>query len=67
MQDVRVNDWAELNRELYANTWNPDIGRFRSNFVYRGMGDAASDLSTSLMKLGGAVREFEYHLLRNFK
>ena len=34
MDDLRVSDWTELNRELFANTWNPDIGRFRSNFVY---------------------------------
>lgn len=67
MDDVRVRDWTELNRELFANTWNRDIGRFRSNFVYRGMADATAGLSTSLVKLGGVVREFEYHLLRNFK
>jgi hypothetical protein len=67
MDDIRVNDWTELNRELFASTWNEEIGRFRSNFVYRGMADASADLSTSLVKLGGAVGEFEYHLLRNFK
>ena len=67
MDDLRVTDWTGLNRELFENTWNSDIGRFRSNFVYRGMADATADLSTSLVKLGGAVREFEYHLLRNFK
>ena len=67
MHDLRVRDWTELNRELFESTWNADIGRFRSNFVYRGMADASADLSTSLIKLGGPVREFEYHLLRNFK
>ena len=67
MHDVRVHDWAELNRELYENTWNADIRRFRSNYVYRGMSDAADDLRTSLMNLGGNTREVEFHILRNFK
>ena len=67
MQDVRVTDWNQLNRELFENTWNEAIRRFRSNFVYRGMGDASADLRTGLMKLGGNIREVEFHILRNFK
>jgi len=67
LQDVRVSNWTELNRELFANTWNEAIRRFRSNFVYRGMADASADLRTGLMKLGGNVREIEFHVLRNFK
>ena len=67
MHEIRVQNWAELNRELYEDTWNADIRRFRSNFVYRGMGSVAADLRTGLMKLGGPVREYEFHLLRNFK
>ncbi len=67
MQEVRVDNWNELNRELFENTWNADIRRFRSNFVYRGMSWAGDDLRTGLMKLGGNIREVEYHMLRNFK
>jgi hypothetical protein len=67
VKDVRVNNWAELNHELYESTWNADIRRFRSNFVYRGMSDAADDLRTSLTNLGGSTREVEFHILRNFK
>lgn len=67
MADVRVTSWLELQRELYHDTWNANIQRFRSDFVYRGMGDAGEDLRTGLLKLGGSVRAMEYHLLRNFK
>lgn len=67
MQDVRVTNWTELNRELFENTWNAAILRYRSNQVYRGMGDATGDLRTGLMKLGGNIREVEFHILRNFK
>ena len=67
MQDIRVNDWTELNRELFESTWNEKIRRFRSDFVYRGAADAGGDLRTGLMKLGGNIREVEFHILRNFK
>jgi hypothetical protein len=67
VHDIRVTDWAQLNCELFESTWNESIRRFRSNFVYRGMGEAADDLRTGLMKLGGNVGEIEFHILRNFK
>lgn len=67
MDDIQPKDWAELHRELFANTWNPTILRFRSNYVYRGMSSSAFSLETTLMRLGGNLRELEVHLLRNFK
>ena len=67
VQEVRVANWNELNRELFENTWNESIRRYRSDFVYRGMGDASSDLRTGLMKLGGNIRAVEFHILRNFR
>jgi hypothetical protein len=47
--------------------WNPTIQRFRSNYVYRGMSSSTFSLETTLMRLGGNLRELEVHLLRNFK
>ena len=67
MRETRISGWEELNRELYCDTWNADLRRFRANFAYRGMGDAAEDLTSGLMRLGGNYRELEAHLLRNFK
>ena len=67
MREVRISGWEELNRELYANSWNSELRRYRANFAYRGMADAAEDLTTTLMRLGGNYRELESHLLRNFK
>jgi len=67
VRDIRVNTWAELNEQLFADTWNQSIGRFRSDFVYKGMCDARWTLRTTLMRLGGNFHEVETHLLRNFK
>jgi FRG domain len=63
----RVESWIELQELLFADTWNEELGLHRSSFAYRGRADAAQDLSTSLMRLGGDARELEVQLMRNFR
>jgi hypothetical protein len=53
--DVRVSSWNELHERLFADAWNAPIRRFRSTFAYRGIWDAADDLTTSLARLGDAT------------
>lgn len=56
--------------ELYADAWEGGLERFRSPYVFRGVGDASSDLSTTLVRLGGGrpdLGRLEGHLLRNFR
>jgi hypothetical protein len=65
--DLRVRSWNELTDRLYEGSWKPGLGRFRSNFAYRGMKDAADDLTTTLFRLGGAYARAETHLIRNFR
>ena len=48
---ITVASWAELMEELYRESWDQSIERFRSPFVFRGTAFASSDLSTSLMRL----------------
>ena len=67
MHEVRVGGWTELQEQLFADAWQEDIGRFRSAYAFRGRNDAAEDLRTSLLRLGGDVRTLEGHLLRNFR
>jgi hypothetical protein len=56
-----------LNEQLYYGSWQEPLGRFRSNFAFRGQADSSFDLTTSLMRLGGAYGKQEGHLLRNFR
>ena len=74
--DIRVGSYSELQERLYADTWQPAIERFRSSLAFRGMADAADDLSTTLVRLNcerqdHALRQMnveqESHLLRNFR
>jgi hypothetical protein len=66
---IRVSSWTKLIEELYRDSWDPQIERFRSPFVYRGMTNACANLTTSLMRLGVGhpnLASLEGHLLRNF-
>ncbi len=67
MQDVVVRSWAELQDALFYDAWDPRLGRFRGQYAFRGLSDAAYPLSTTLMRLGGAYERLERHLLRNFR
>ena len=67
MQEVRVSSWNQLSDELFAGALKPELGRFRSSYVFRGDPDARGDLRTSLMRLGGAYRQVEQHLLRDLR
>ena len=66
-QDIVPQSWAELLDRLYEESWNERLGRFRSNFAYRGMQDSRFDLTTTLVRLGGDYPRHEEDLLRNFR
>ncbi|SMB94368.1 FRG domain-containing protein [Deinococcus hopiensis] len=65
--EIRVSSWPELHEVLYGESWNAQLGRFRSPFVFRGQARADAKLTTTLQRLGGEIREVERHLLRNFR
>jgi hypothetical protein len=67
MEEVRVDSWNELNEQLFAKAWQPSLGRFRSNYAFRGDPDASNDLRTGLMRLGGNYEMLEAPLLRTFR
>lgn len=67
MSEIRAESWTHLQELLYEESWKEELGRFRSNLVFRGLQDERSDLSTSLFRLGGDVERLEPHVLRNFR
>ena len=62
---LTVSSWNELQEILYQDSYNANLKRFRSSYMYRGMDDSSYDLSTSLNRLGES--HLERHLLRNFR
>lgn len=65
--DVRVNNWLELQKLLFENSWDENIQRYRSPYAFRGLSDKDYNLKTSLIRLSGKYEEMERHLLRNFR
>lgn len=64
--DVEITSWTHLIEQLYLDSWQDDIKRYRSNFAFRGLSNKAYELKTSLIRLGGKYYELERHLIRNF-
>jgi len=67
VQDLRISSWNQLQERLYADSWQANLGRFRSGFAFRGMSAAADELVTTLVRLGGKYENQERPLLRNFR
>ena len=67
MNEIRVSSWGELQEQLFADMWRPDLKCFRSPYLFRGVSNAAYNLETALIRLGGNYAHLEPHLLRNFR
>jgi hypothetical protein len=67
MNEIRVGSWSQLQDELFAESYDDHLQRYRSPYFFRGLDNASYGLDTSLIRLGGPYRELERHLLRNFK
>lgn len=66
MKTIRIHSWNELQDQLFVESWNPELGRFRSRYAFRGLSDVDYRLETTLIRLGGDYPVLERHLLRNF-
>jgi FRG domain-containing protein len=69
-ETLRPSSWLELLDALFAGSWNPSLGRFRSPYAFRGHSLTEEDLSSGLLRLAAGrpnVERLELHLLRNFR
>jgi len=67
MSIVRAESWSDLQKLLFADSWDDQICRFRSRLAFRGLSDVEYPLATTLIRLGGDYAPLERHLMRNFK
>ncbi|MBV9990700.1 MAG: FRG domain-containing protein [Alphaproteobacteria bacterium] len=67
MKEIVARDWLHLQKLLFADQWNDDIRRFRSNYAYRGINRADYKLTTSLMRMGKPYPKMEQNLLKQFQ
>jgi hypothetical protein len=70
LETIRPRSWTQLIDALYAESWNQEIGRFRSPYGFRGQPLARENLSSGLVRLAAGrpdIARLELHLLRNFR
>lgn len=67
IRELTVRSWDELTAHLYEGSWNEPLQRHRLRAAFRGMTQADHDLSTSLMRMGGAFWKVEAPMLRAFR
>ncbi|HEX9985547.1 MAG TPA: FRG domain-containing protein [Thermoanaerobaculia bacterium] len=63
--ELRVSSWIELQEAVFENTWQPNLARHRSTYVYRGVPRPSHGLETSLQ--AGGFEAQEKHLLSSFR
>ena len=67
---ARALNWTGLLEQLYAQSWNENLGRFRAPFAFRGLPDIDQSLTSSLSRLAGGhpdLSKIELAMLRNFR
>ena len=65
--EIVIESWSHLCDEVYHNSWQPELGRYRTNFAFRGLSDKNYELRTGLRRNCADHKELEYHILRNFR
>lgn len=65
-RDLRITSWPHYFEEVFADSWQEDLGRHRSSYAFRGVSSVEDDLTTTLVRLGGRYQDVEEFLLRNF-
>ena len=58
--DYVVSSWEELCEEVYHDAWKPGMGRYRSDYAFRGLSDSSYELKNSFLRNCGSRPELEY-------
>ena len=65
--DITIHSWSELCDQLFVDSWNSSIHRYRSDYAYRGLNNKSLKLENSFMRNCCSNANLEYHMLRNFR
>lgn len=71
IREIVIGDWPSLVQELFSESLNPNLDRFRSPYAFRGLADPDYKLETTLVRLRHKTTEelkfIETRLLDSFK
>jgi hypothetical protein len=66
-EEYIIKSWSELCEAVFQNSWQEALGRFRTDYAFRGISDASVPLVNRFVRTCGDNPKLEYHLLRNFR
>ncbi len=67
MKEITVHSVIELQTEVFRDTWDSRLMRYRDNRVYRGMGNASWTMEPALNRACAHNLGLEQHMLRSFR
>ena len=65
--EIVVRSWSEVCERLYDHAWKPELGRFRSDYAFRGLADCRYPLQNSFFRVCQNNPQLEYHMLETSK
>ena len=66
MKEIIIKSYEHLNEIIFKNCYDPKIGRYRNQFVYRGVFDKNFKLLPKLNRICGHDLKLEDSIIRNF-
>lgn len=67
IKEITIESWLDFNEKVFNNSYDLEISRFRSPYVFRGLTSVDFKLETSLQRKCGHNLNLESSLIRNFK
>ncbi len=67
IQEYRIKNWSDFDSVVFKDSWNSEIKRHRTDFVFRGLSHSIYPLKPSLNRICSNKLDLEKALLRNFK
>lgn len=67
IQEYYIEAWSDFDKLVFENSWNDEIKRHRTDFVFRGLSHSNYSLESSLNRICKNKLHLESALLRNFK
>jgi len=64
---IRIKSWEHFNEVVFEDSYNKEIERYRSDYLFRGLTSINYDLKTSLQRNCENTKSLEDKILRNFK
>jgi len=67
MNEIIINNWLELQDIIFKDVYESKIGRYRADYIYRGISNKNLGMKPKLNRVCAHNLELEKSIIRNFK